>query len=382
MSISWRRSAVVAVVAIAGCLHLGATRLDTDGDGVDDALDNCPVDYNPDQAATACNCPSELQIHRDLDGDGVDDGCDQCIGPGPTGADTDGDGIDDGCDPCVNDVSTIAADDDRDGILDGCDACVGFIGVDIDQDGLDDSCDACLAGPPDDQDGDGVEDGCDPCPAISATTNASTTDDDLLGDACDPWPTTNDDRLVFDGFRVEDPDTWLLQGGTTAVVATDRLTLGDPVKPGAPAIYGTRLASATGTFQAMVRVHVPGDTDASSAGIALLDGQGNWVTCSISTSGTGYIRTYFDAAAKEVSFAPVTTPPVAASDVTLALAVDALAHVLRCEVRSEADPAQTQFAGTVPLLGGPWYFGPVTFAGGAVFDWFEMLERQQSATPL
>ncbi len=59
--------------------------LDQDGDGVPDAIDNCPTTYNPDQA--------------DADGDGVGDACDNCVHtPNTDQADTDGDGIGDVCD--------------------------------------------------------------------------------------------------------------------------------------------------------------------------------------------------------------------------------------------------------------------------------------------
>ncbi|MBI5676158.1 MAG: DUF4214 domain-containing protein [Nitrospirae bacterium] len=52
-------------------------RPDTDGDGFVDELDNCPIEYNPDQA--------------DMDGDGIGDSCDP---------DKDGDGIPNGTDKC------------------------------------------------------------------------------------------------------------------------------------------------------------------------------------------------------------------------------------------------------------------------------------------
>ncbi len=59
---------------------------DSDGDGIPDAVDNCPLAFNPTQA--------------DTDGDGIADACDNC----PTLAnhcqqDSNGDGVGDGC--CV-----------------------------------------------------------------------------------------------------------------------------------------------------------------------------------------------------------------------------------------------------------------------------------------
>ena len=64
----------------------GSPDVDTDGDGLNDAVDNCPKVPNPDQ--------------RDWDGDHVGDVCDHC--PHLADAndpDTDGDGVGDACDP-------------------------------------------------------------------------------------------------------------------------------------------------------------------------------------------------------------------------------------------------------------------------------------------
>lgn len=46
-----------------------------------------------------------------------------------------------------------------------------------------------------DKDGDGVPDDVDNCPGIS-NNQAATTDSDLVGDACDPYPTQDGDRIV------------------------------------------------------------------------------------------------------------------------------------------------------------------------------------------
>lgn len=110
-----RRLAIVIV--LAGCnwaLGLDETRLakpaDRDGDGVPDAVDNCPAAANPGQA--------------DEDGDGIGDACDDCplvsnpaqppaVPPGTD--DADGDGIGDDCDPhpavagdCLIELETFA----------------------------------------------------------------------------------------------------------------------------------------------------------------------------------------------------------------------------------------------------------------------------------
>jgi hypothetical protein len=67
---------------------------DTDGDGIPDVTDNCPLVYNPDQTDTdgdgtgnVCdNCPSACNIHQlDADKDGIGDVCDP--DPGCDGCD-------------------------------------------------------------------------------------------------------------------------------------------------------------------------------------------------------------------------------------------------------------------------------------------------------
>ncbi len=68
-----------------GLIDEDAAGLDSDGDGIPNACDNCRFVANPNQ--------------HDHDGDGVGDACDNCINvPNPSQTDTDGDGRGDACD--------------------------------------------------------------------------------------------------------------------------------------------------------------------------------------------------------------------------------------------------------------------------------------------
>jgi thrombospondin type 3 repeat protein len=72
---------------------------DDDGDAIDDAVDNCPQNFNAQQS--------------DLDGDAIGDSCD---------VDDDGDGATDGRDNCRFVPNPGQTDADRDGLGDACDS--------------------------------------------------------------------------------------------------------------------------------------------------------------------------------------------------------------------------------------------------------------------
>lgn len=244
---SWRiAGSLLMLLLLVNICHAA----DTDGDGVDDVSDNCPLKANP--------------LQEDADGDGVGDACDNCPSTAsPSQNDTDGDGVGDVCDNCPfvangdqknNDYDSLGdvcdTDDDNDGVQDSTDNCPFVPNADqrdLDGDGFGDVCDADLdsdgvinrtldllgnqvAAPgvsagfigdncpnvynPDqkdtdgdligdacdsDYDNDGVSNAMDNCPLI-ANTNQTDSDGDGVGDACDNCPgRANINQLDSDG---------------------------------------------------------------------------------------------------------------------------------------------------------------------------------------
>lgn len=109
-------------------------KVDTDGDGVFDLLDNCLEVQNPDQedldldgVGDFCDdCPAAFNPDQsDLDADLVGDVCDD---------DVDGDGVPNEQDTCLRVVDPGQEDEDADGLGDVCDACLGTTsGVHVDE---------------------------------------------------------------------------------------------------------------------------------------------------------------------------------------------------------------------------------------------------------
>ena len=85
--------------------------LDSDGDGIADSEDNCPVIANPDQA--------------DANEDGVGDACD-------TVSDTDGDGLSDADEVNIYNTDPLNPDSDDDWVNDGDEVANGTIPTDPD----------------------------------------------------------------------------------------------------------------------------------------------------------------------------------------------------------------------------------------------------------
>lgn len=137
---------------------------DSDGDGVPDregvAPDGTPIDSDGDGTPDA--------IDEDDDGDSIPDGAESV----PPGRDTDGDGVPDRLDDDsdgdgVPDAIEGVADTDLDGLAD-------YLDLDSDDDGLPDAAE--------DRDGDGVVDPCAGAPPCESSRTAADTDGDGVPD--------------------------------------------------------------------------------------------------------------------------------------------------------------------------------------------------------
>jgi|GEM_PF-7053132 len=193
---------------------------DSDGDGIPDAVDNCPFKYNPlqedtdsDNVGDSCdNCiyvPNPGQL--DGDADGVGNVCDNCPTViNPLQANSDGDSHGDACDNCPTVDNEAQANSDADSHGDACDNCPIVDNEDQandDADTLGDACDNCPNDDNDDQadaDSDNVGDVCDNC--LTTVNPLQTNDDaDTLGNACDNCPVDdNDDQANNDSDSMGD----------------------------------------------------------------------------------------------------------------------------------------------------------------------------------
>lgn len=117
---------------------------DSDGDGIEDASDNCPDIANA--------------LQEDTDSDMVGDSCDNCITIANTlQTDSDLDNIGDDCDACVNDYHN---DPDGDGICDDVDNCPNFynpLQEDVNTNSRGDACENCCIGNRGDVNHDGTD---------------------------------------------------------------------------------------------------------------------------------------------------------------------------------------------------------------------------------
>ncbi|MFQ5452818.1 MAG: thrombospondin type 3 repeat-containing protein [Candidatus Zixiibacteriota bacterium] len=187
------------------------TNFDWDSDGIPNETDNCPNDYNPDQAdvdgdgiGDVCDVCPGYDDNIDTDSDGIADGCDNCPSlSNPNQDDTDSDGVGDVCDICPGFDDN--ADADADAVPDGCDNCPSIANTlqeDADGDNIGDACDDCINDPNNDIDNDGICGDVDNCPDIP-NPNQIDSDSDGIGDECDVCPGF-DDNIDSDNDGVPD----------------------------------------------------------------------------------------------------------------------------------------------------------------------------------
>ncbi len=183
----------ISILIFAAMAFVSATAFaaDSDGDNVEDMVDNCDLnpngacqvqelfcDVNQDMVVTVAEYGAGNQADwnkngigdacEDFDGDGIDDYLDNCPGvpnfeQDPAAcSDYDGDKIYDEVDNCLEDYNPEQLDRDQDGVGDACDNCL-FVAnddqIDTDGDGFGDACKA-------DYDGDGIADDDDNCPTV------------------------------------------------------------------------------------------------------------------------------------------------------------------------------------------------------------------------
>lgn len=172
---------------------------DSDGDGLSDSDDNCPLKPNSDQmdqdadgSGDACdNCPEIANpTQRNLDRDGSGDACDD---------DIDGDDIDNQDDACpqayvagrpaASVLGGGGPDSDGDGTPDDCDFCPHDSDNDRDKDGIcgeADSCPHSFDPLQEDSNGDGSGDACQPVLVLSGVTQDGGHDLEVHAEASDP----------------------------------------------------------------------------------------------------------------------------------------------------------------------------------------------------
>lgn len=221
---------------------------------------NLLVNYMfPDWSCEPGGCPTPSAPLVDSDGDGVFDDYDNCpMAANPTQANADFDREGDACD-----ATTSMADGDRDGVPDAGDNCpmvANPMQEDMDMDGAGDACDA-MSDP--DADRDGVPDARDNCP-MAANPMQQDADMDGAGDACDQTPMG---AAAFSMLRVK-PNRCLLDDGdlrsTTACDRAQRNQQWEVIEVGG----GRRVFRNLGSMRCITAANWAGTIDMTSCNMA------------------------------------------------------------------------------------------------------------------
>jgi lysophospholipase L1-like esterase len=218
---------------------LGAWAADGDGDGIDDARDNCTGCWNPEQ--------------DDTDHDGFGDcwRCDVCNGPGD---DQDWDGVCSLVDNCPEGWNASQRDGDSDGVGNYCDLCLDVPGepwtdgcpdTDQEPDTGDDTGSVVDTTPTDT--GSAVDTGSadtGPSDTGSATPTASATED-TAGTEAEPDPTVETDPYILANCT---PMPAVVSPMTTAVVdnLVDIMADGINLRPNVFMVVGDSISDAGG----------------------------------------------------------------------------------------------------------------------------------------
>ncbi|AOW76582.1 hypothetical protein A3Q34_06740 [Colwellia sp. PAMC 20917] len=167
---------------------------DDDNDGVRDAEDAFPIDAT--ESNDLDNDTIGDNTDTDIDGDGVDNKEDLFPRNASETIDTDGDGIGNNAD----------TDDDGDNLLDEQEVIIGTnpLDSDTDDDGVFDDADALPLDPTErfDSDNDSIGNGTDNCPLVANTFQVNS-DNDAMGDACDPDDDNDGVADIDDGYPLD-----------------------------------------------------------------------------------------------------------------------------------------------------------------------------------
>jgi len=183
---------------------VAANEADADGDG----SRICAGDCNDNNSGVRPGAPEIC--------DGIDDNCNGQIDEDLAGVDSDGDAVHNACDNCRFSYNPAQQDTDHDGLGNACDNCItvpnpGQADLDADQRG--DICDNCPSSYnpfQDDFDSDSFGDACDNC-IYDSNPGQSDIDSDYEGDVCDL-----NDGLIIVTLLDQSTVNWQLEQGFQA----------------------------------------------------------------------------------------------------------------------------------------------------------------------